>query len=71
MAFTSKGVHEVLVAGCQETMYKIDVDKGVITSTVCLNLVCPIDVTDQTIAQSRCAVYNDEAWWTIHLCWYS
>jgi len=36
MAFTSKGVHEVLVAGCQETMYKIDVDKGVITSTVCV-----------------------------------
>ncbi|KAG9653830.1 hypothetical protein KCU64_g7625, partial [Aureobasidium melanogenum] len=34
MAFTSKGVHEVLVAGCQETMYKIDVDKGVITSTL-------------------------------------
>ena len=71
MAFTSKGVHEVLVAGCQETMYKIDVDKGVITSTVCLYFLGLIDVTNQTIAQSRCAVHNDETWWTIHLCWYS
>jgi PAB-dependent poly(A)-specific ribonuclease subunit 2 len=39
MAFTSKGVHEILVAGCQELMYKVDVDKGLVTSTVRL-LVC-------------------------------
>lgn len=71
MAFTSKGVHEVLVAGCQETMYKIDVDKGVITSTVCLYFSHLIDMTNHTIAQSRCTIYHDEAWWTIHLCWYS
>jgi hypothetical protein len=71
MAFTSKGVHEVLVAGCQETMYKIDVDKGVITSTVGSDSVYTMVSTDQTIAQSRCAVYHDETWRTIHLCRHS
>lgn len=34
MSFTSKGTHEILVAGCQAQMYKIDVGKGVIVSTV-------------------------------------
>lgn len=34
MSFTSKGSNEILVAGCQSQMYKIDVYKGVITSTV-------------------------------------
>lgn len=34
MSFTSKGVHEVLVAGCQDTMFRIDVEKGTITETV-------------------------------------
>ncbi len=51
MAFTS-GVHEVLVAGCQETMYKIDVDKGVITSTVCSHSMSSMDSTDQITAQA-------------------
>ncbi|KAF2091807.1 hypothetical protein K490DRAFT_70560 [Saccharata proteae CBS 121410] len=34
MSFTSKGVHEVLVAGCQDTMFRIDVEKGTITETL-------------------------------------
>ncbi|KAF9632784.1 hypothetical protein BFW01_g3647 [Lasiodiplodia theobromae] len=34
MSFTSKGVHEVLVAGCQDTMFRIDVEKGTITATL-------------------------------------
>jgi PAB-dependent poly(A)-specific ribonuclease subunit 2 len=34
MNFTSKGTREILVAGCQETMFKVDVDKGTITATV-------------------------------------
>ncbi|KAF2262002.1 PAB-dependent poly(A)-specific ribonuclease subunit PAN2 [Lojkania enalia] len=34
MNFTSKGTREILVAGCQESMFKIDVDKGVITDTL-------------------------------------
>lgn len=34
MNFTSKGTREILVAGCQEHMFKVDVDKGVITDTV-------------------------------------
>jgi len=38
MSFTSKGTNELLVAGCQAYMYKIDIDKGVITSTVGMHL---------------------------------
>ncbi|EOD47422.1 putative pab-dependent poly -specific ribonuclease subunit pan2 protein [Neofusicoccum parvum UCRNP2] len=34
MSFTSKGVHEVLVAGCQDTMFRIDVEKGTLTETL-------------------------------------
>ncbi|KAK7705004.1 poly(A)-specific ribonuclease [Botryosphaeria dothidea] len=34
MSFTSKGVHEVLVAGCQDSMFRIDVEKGTITETL-------------------------------------
>ena len=32
--FTSKGTREVLVAGCQDQMFKVDVEKGSITETV-------------------------------------
>jgi hypothetical protein len=35
MNFTSKGTREILVAGCQDQMFKVDVDKGTITDTVC------------------------------------
>jgi len=38
MSFTSKGTNELLVAGCQAYMYKIDIDKGIITSTVGVGL---------------------------------
>ncbi|KAI8935577.1 poly(A)-specific ribonuclease [Plenodomus lindquistii] len=34
MNFTSKGTREILVAGCQEQMFKVDVDKGIITDTI-------------------------------------
>lgn len=34
MNFTSKGTREILVAGCQDTMFKIDIEKGTITDTV-------------------------------------
>ena len=34
MSYTSKGTHELLVAGGQRTMFKIDVEKGEITQTV-------------------------------------
>ncbi|KAF2020982.1 PAB-dependent poly(A)-specific ribonuclease subunit PAN2 [Aaosphaeria arxii CBS 175.79] len=34
MNFTSKGTREILVAGCQENMFKIDVEKGTITDTL-------------------------------------
>lgn len=34
MNFTSKGTREILVAGCQEQMFKVDVDKGIITDAV-------------------------------------
>ena len=36
MNFTSKGTREILVAGCQDRMFKVDVEKGVITETVSL-----------------------------------
>jgi hypothetical protein len=34
MSFTSKNANEVLVAGQQDTMFKIDVEKGTIVETV-------------------------------------
>lgn len=34
MNFTSKGTREILVAGCQDNMFKIDVEKGTITDSV-------------------------------------
>jgi PAB-dependent poly(A)-specific ribonuclease subunit 2 len=34
MSFTSKGSDEVLVAGYQQTMFKVDIDKGVILDTL-------------------------------------
>jgi PAB-dependent poly(A)-specific ribonuclease subunit 2 len=34
MSFTSKGTNEVLVAGYQQTMFKIDVEKGAILETL-------------------------------------
>jgi len=34
MTFTSKGASEILVAGCQNVMLKIDVDKGEVLQTV-------------------------------------
>jgi len=34
MNFTSKGTREILVAGCQDRMFKVDVEKGAIIETV-------------------------------------
>ncbi|KAF2802391.1 PAB-dependent poly(A)-specific ribonuclease subunit PAN2 [Mytilinidion resinicola] len=34
MNFTSKGTREVLVAGCQDHMFKVNVDKGIIVETI-------------------------------------
>jgi len=34
MSFTSKGASEILVAGCQDVMFKIDVEKGRIMEEV-------------------------------------
>ncbi|KAL2354819.1 PAB-dependent poly(A)-specific ribonuclease subunit PAN2 [Cryomyces antarcticus] len=34
MSYTSKGTHEILVAGNQDTMFKVDVKKGIVTQTV-------------------------------------
>lgn len=39
MNFTSKGTREILVAGSQEQMFKVDVEKGIITDTVSLDLI--------------------------------
>lgn len=40
MNFTSKGTREILVAGCQDNMFKVDVDKGTIVDTVKLLFQC-------------------------------
>ncbi|KAI9712687.1 MAG: poly(A)-specific ribonuclease [Bogoriella megaspora] len=34
MSFTARGPHEILVAGCQDTMFRIDVEKGAILETL-------------------------------------
>lgn len=36
MSFTSKGTNEIIVAGLQDQMFIIDVNKGEITKEVCL-----------------------------------
>jgi len=41
MNFTSKGTREILIAGCQDQMFKVDVEKGIVTETVSLH-----DMTD-------------------------
>ena len=48
MSFTSKGTNEILVAGCQEQMYKLDVEKGVILQTVSPPLVSLHSDIDRT-----------------------
>jgi hypothetical protein len=35
MSFTSKGLNEILVAGAQEKMFKIDLEKGAVIDIVC------------------------------------
>jgi hypothetical protein len=37
MNFTSKGTREILIAGCQEQMFKVDVEKGTVTEAVSLH----------------------------------
>jgi len=39
MNFTSKGTREILIAGCQEQMFKVDVEKGTIVDTVCMGVM--------------------------------
>jgi PAB-dependent poly(A)-specific ribonuclease subunit 2 len=34
MNFTSKGTREILIAGCQDEMFRVDVEKGTIIDTV-------------------------------------
>jgi hypothetical protein len=53
MSYTSKGTHELLVAGNQNTMFKIDVDKGEITQTVCLLDALPCRVLTGPVASRR------------------
>jgi hypothetical protein len=38
MSYTSKGNSEVLVAGMQNTMFTVDVDRGQVTREVCETL---------------------------------
>lgn len=44
MTYTSKGTSEILVAGLQNSMFTIDVDKGRITKEV--RLPCPMETED-------------------------
>jgi PAB-dependent poly(A)-specific ribonuclease subunit 2 len=34
MNFTSKGTREILIAGCQDEMFRVDVEKGTIIDAV-------------------------------------
>ena len=36
MSFAQKGNNEILVAGCQDTMFKINVEKGTVSQAVCM-----------------------------------
>ena len=43
MCFLSRGTSELLVAGCQGKMFKVDVEKGEVISTV--RSSSPVDAT--------------------------
>jgi hypothetical protein len=68
MSFTSKGTSELLVAGLQDLMFTIDVEKGTVTKQVCLlygmQLFHKLTHTSDTYSRS---LYNNETEQT-HLC---
>jgi PAB-dependent poly(A)-specific ribonuclease subunit 2 len=61
MSFVGKGNEELLVAGCQQQMYRIDVEKGTIIETLASNV--PFTIMCRT-SQHICAAAHDGS---IHL----
>jgi hypothetical protein len=67
MNFTSKGTREILVAGCQDKMFKVDVEKGTIVETV--RFLWHRERAMLTLAaRCRCAVHHHEACGKLHMC---
>jgi len=67
MSFTSKGTHEVLVAGCQDSMFKIDVENGTISETVSSTDYLVLEVADTWSDSNSRKLHNHEERRTIHL----
>lgn len=66
MSYTSKGTSELLVAGLQDQMFTIDVDKGVVTAQVVAVLKIRKYLAKQADTYER-SVYENETK-PIHLC---
>lgn len=67
MAFTSKGDREILVAGVQEQMFKVDAEKGSITETVRDILPVPESETNRIAVGCLGKIYYDAKSWYIHM----
>ena len=46
MSFTSKGTNEIIIAGLQDQMFVIDINKGEIIKEVRLSLIYEMALTD-------------------------
>jgi len=66
MSFTSKGANELVVAGCQDTMFKIDVETGSITQTV-RGFMTSVDDADIMQDSNPVKLHNNEKRRSIHL----
>ena len=63
MSFTGRGTDEIVVAGCQKQMYRIDLEKGVITEVVAPPILVPYTMMRRA-GQCICAASHDGS---IHL----
>jgi hypothetical protein len=68
MSFTLKGMQEILVAGAQDVMFKVDAEKGTVTETVrsIANQACS-KLTSRRGDPNPGPLHYHEAWWAVHL----
>lgn len=68
MILLSKGGNELLVAGCQSIMFKIDIDKGNIIQSVSFTLFAEARACQQITDRLRRRIYPSEEGRPIYLC---
>lgn len=52
MSFLGKDSSEILVAGCQSTMYKIDVERGIVIQEVDLRSLSGFSIANKWVVAS-------------------